>query len=99
MEQHALVDRILAMTLAIEHAVALADWQEAARITEERSPMFARLTREQDAVSMQKIGRIRAIDARTSVGASTARAELQVEYSSAMRGAQAASKYHQAARL
>lgn len=99
MEQHAVVDRILAMTLAIEHAVALADWTEAARLSEERSPLFSRLTREQDAVSMQKISRIRAIDARTSGGASTARSELQAEYLVAMRGAQAASKYHQVARF
>ena len=99
MEQYALVDRILAMTLAIEHAVALADWTEAARLTEERSPLFARLTRAQDAVSMEKINRIRAIDARTSGEASTARSELQTEYSAAMRRAQAASKYQAAARF
>jgi flagellar protein FliT len=99
MEQHALVDRILAMTLAIEHAVALADWTEAARLTEQRSPLFVRLTREQDGLSMEKISRIRAIDAKNSVDATVARTELQTEYSASMHKAQAASKYHQAARF
>jgi flagellar protein FliT len=99
MDQNTLVERLLAMTLDIEHAAAMANWQEAARLTEVRSPLFAHLTKEQDAVSMQKIDRLRAIDAAVAANAKTTQVELQVEYNDAMRKAQGASKYLQGARF
>jgi flagellar protein FliT len=99
MDQNTLVERLLAMTLDIEHAAAMANWQEAARLTEVRSPLFAHLTKEQDAVSMQKIDRLRAIDAAVAANAKTTQVELQVEYNDAMRKVQGASKYLQGARF
>ncbi|MGA7814981.1 flagellar protein FliT [Caballeronia sp.] len=99
MDQNTLIEQLLAMTLDIEHAAAMANWQEAARLTEVRSPLFAHLTKEQDAVSMKKIDRIRAIDAAVAANAKTTQVELQVEYNDAMRKAQGASKYLQGARF
>jgi flagellar protein FliT len=99
MEQNALIEQLLTLTLAIEHAATLADWPEAARLMEERSPLFASLVREQDAAAMSKIDRIRAIDAAITANAKTTQTELQAEYHGAMRHVQAASKYQQAARL
>jgi flagellar protein FliT len=99
MDQNTLVEQLLAMTLDIEHAAAMANWQEAARLTEVRSPLFAHLTKEQDAVSMQKINRIRAIDAVVAADAKTTQLELQGEYNDMMRKAQGASKYLQGARF
>lgn len=99
MDQNSLIEQLLAMTLDIEHAAAMANWQEAARLTEVRSPLFAHLTKEQDAVSMQKIDRLRAIDAAVAANAKTTQVELQVEYNDAMRKAQGASKYLQGARF
>lgn len=99
MEQSRLVERILALTLAIEHSAALADWPEAARLTDERSPLFAQLTREQDAVSMVSIDRVRAIDAAISADAATTQTELRAEYLAAMSKVQVAQKYHSAARF
>lgn len=99
MDQNSLIEQLLAMTLDIEHAATMANWQEAARVTEERSPLFAHLTKEQDAVSMQKINRIRAIDAAVAANAKTTQVELQVEYNDMMRKAQSASKYLQGARF
>ena len=99
MEQNSLIDRLLDLTLAIQHAAALADWQEAARLSEERTPFFMQLTPEQDAAAMAVINRIRAIDAAIAADAKTTQTELQIEYSAAMNKVQAASKYHQAAKF
>jgi flagellar protein FliT len=99
MDQNTLIDRLLALTVATEYAATLADWPEAARLTEARSPLFRLLTREQDADAMAKISRIQAIDAAIAVEAKAARTEMQVEYTAAIGKIQATSKYHQAARL
>ena len=99
MEQNSLIDRLLELTLAIQHAAALADWQEAARLTEERTPLFMQLTPEQDDTAMEAINRIQAIDAAIAADAKTTQTELQSEYSSAIHKIQAASKYHQAAKF
>jgi hypothetical protein len=99
MEQNSLIDRLLELTLAIRHAAAMADWQEAARLTEERTPLFMELTPEQDATAMEVINRIQAIDAAIAVDATTTQSELQIEYSSAMKKVHAAGKYHQAAKF
>jgi flagellar protein FliT len=99
MEQNSLIDRLLELTLAIQHAAALADWQEAARLTEERTPLFMQLTPEQDATAMEVINKIQAIDAAIAADAKTTQTELQSEYSSAINKIQAASKYHQAAKF
>ena len=99
MEQNSLIDRLLELTLAIQHAAAMADWQEAARLTEERTPLFMELTPEQDATAMAVINRIQAIDVAIAADAKTTQSELQVEYSSAMKKVQAAGKYHQAAKF
>jgi flagellar protein FliT len=99
MEQNSLIDRLLELTLAIQHAAAMADWQEAARLTEERTPLFMQLTPEQDDTAMEVINRIQAIDAAIAADAKTTQAELQSEYNSAMNKIQAANKYHQAAKF
>jgi flagellar protein FliT len=99
MEQNSLVDRLLELTLAIQDAAAMADWQEAARLTEERTPLFMELTPEQDATAMEVINQIQAIDVAIAADAKTTQSELQIEYSSAMKKVQAASKYHQAAKF
>ena len=92
MEQNSLIDRLLELTLAIQHAAALADWQEAARLTEERTPLFMQLTPEQNDTAMEAINRIQAIDAAIAADAKTTQTELQSEYSSAINKIQAASK-------
>ena len=81
MEQNSLIDRLLELTLAIQHAAALADWQEAARLTEERTPLFMELTPEQGGTAMEVINRIQAIDATIAADAKTTQTELQIEYS------------------
>jgi flagellar protein FliT len=99
MEQNALIEQLLTLTLAIEHAATLADWPGAARLMEERSPLFASLLCEQDAAAMGKVDRIRAIDAAVTANAKITQTQLQAEYNGAMRHIQAASKYQEAARL
>lgn len=40
MNQTELIERLLSMTREIEQAASLADWPEAARLTEMRSPLL-----------------------------------------------------------
>ncbi|MGY6205219.1 hypothetical protein [Paraburkholderia strydomiana] len=47
MEQSALIEKVLALTGEIEHAAALADWPEAARLAELRSPLIMSLDAQQ----------------------------------------------------
>jgi flagellar protein FliT len=98
-DQNTLIDRLLELTVATKYAATLADWPEAARLTEERSPLFRMLTREQDAESMAKISKIRAIDAAIAAEAQSARSELQSEYNAAMGKIRATNQYHKAAML
>jgi flagellar protein FliT len=99
MDQQTLIARLLELTIATEYAATLADWPEAARLTEERSPLFRQLTREQEAAAMATIRKIQAIDAAIAAEAAAAQSGMRAEYSAAMGKISAVNKYHQAARL
>ena len=99
MDQKTLVERVFQMTQAIGHAAALADWPEAARLTEERSPLLMSIVREQDAASLELVGQIQAMDAAIVANAGTTRDELQAEYRVALGRVNAASQYNQVASL
>lgn len=98
MNQTTLVRRLLSLTHAIEDAAALADWPEAARLTEERSPLLVSLTADQDPAALEMIRLIQAIDATILTNAQTTQVELQAEYRAAMTRANAAGQYQQVAR-
>jgi flagellar protein FliT len=98
-DQKTLIERLLELTLASQHAATMADWPEAARLTQERSVLFRLLTREQDEAGLATIRKIQAIDAAIAAEAGTAQVELRAEYNVAMGNVQAVSKYHQAARF
>jgi flagellar protein FliT len=99
MNQPALVERVFQMTQEIGHAAALADWPEAARLTEERSPLLMSIVREQDAASLDLIRKIQEMDAAIVSNAATTRDELQTEYRAAINRVNAASQYNRVARM
>ena len=75
MEQSALIEKVLALTGEIEHAAALADWPEAARLAELRSPLIMSLDAQQVQGSLD-VGRGRRLDHREVAGREHRRARM-----------------------
>ena len=99
MDQNTLVERLFAATQAIEHAAAMADWPEAARLMKERAPLVHALSANQEPAALALIHRIRSIDAAVAKQAEHAQVELQVEYRAAMKQIQSTRQYHRIAML
>jgi hypothetical protein len=99
MTQTELVEHVLAITRQIEQAASLADWPEAARLTEARSPLLMSLTADQEPAALDMIRRIQAIDAALLADAAVTQNELHVEFDTAIGRAKAAGEYQRMARL
>ncbi len=97
MDQTSLVQYVLELTRAIDQAAQLADWTEAARLIDVRSPYLMSITAEQTSASLELVRQIQALDAAVFDNAQTTQTELQTEYRAAMDRANAASAYQQAA--
>jgi len=99
MEQSALIEKVLALTDQIEHAAALADWPEAARLAEIRSPLIMSLGAQDVQASADAIRSIIARNAAIFADAQITQVELEAEYTAAMRRVSAANQYQKAAQL
>ncbi|ABN83505.1 flagellar protein FliT [Burkholderia pseudomallei] len=99
MDQMSLIEHVLSITREIDHAVQMADWTEAARLTEERSPYLMSITAEQTPASLALVRQLQAIDTALLANAKAAQAELQVEYRTAMDRLSQAGAYQAAAQL
>jgi flagellar protein FliT len=94
MEQTRLVEQVLALTEEIDHAARIADWQRAAYLAEQRSPLLMSVGAEQSPEALALIRRIQAMDSVTLREAATAQVELASEYRTAMERTNAASSYN-----
>ena len=99
MNQTELVERLLSMTREITQAASLADWPEAARLTEARSPLLMSLVAEQEPAALEKIRQIQAMDAALLADAELTQNELHIEFDAAMGRTRAAGEYQRMARL
>jgi flagellar protein FliT len=90
---------IFALTQEIGHAAQLADWLEAARLTEERTPLLMSLTQDIDEGTLKIVRDVQAIDAAVLAIAANSKEQLEVEYNSAMRATRATKEYHRVALL
>jgi flagellar protein FliT len=97
--QTQLVEQVYELTKAIEQAARLADWQRAAEIAEERSPLLMSITAKQEPAALELIRRIQTVDHTTLADARQSRDELETEYRAAMERTKAASQYHRVARF
>lgn len=93
-----LVERLLSMTQEIKHAASLADWPEAARLTEARSPLLMALSVQQEPATLEMIRKIQAIDVAILENAKTTQFELEIEYDKALGRTKAARQYLRTAR-
>lgn len=99
MEQAVIVERIVALTSEIEHAAALDDWIEAARLAEVRSPLLMSLSAQQSPAALEAIRSVMARDAALNADAQHAQAALRAEFNHAIGRTKAVDFYHQTARL
>jgi len=90
---------LFAMTQAIRYAAQLADWPEAARLTEQRARLLMSLTKDIDEDTLKIVREVQAIDATVLAMAANSKEELEVEYNQAMRAASATKEYHHVAML
>jgi flagellar protein FliT len=97
MSQKELVERVFELTQAIADASQIADWQRAARLAEERSPLVHSLEAEQDPAAMALIRRIQTMDDTLLNEARTTQTELSDEFNAAMRRTNAAQQYNRVA--
>lgn len=99
MNQTELVERVLSITREIEQAASLADWPEAARLTDARSPLLMSLTAEQEPAALDMIRQIQAADAALLADAQTTQTELHIEFEAAIGRTKAAGEYQRIARM
>lgn len=95
--QAQLIQRVLELTEAISQAGQLADWQLAARLAEERSPLVHSIEAQQDPAALALIRRIQAIDSALMDTARVTEAELTKEFHAAIGRASAAQQYNRVA--
>ncbi|MGF6569893.1 protein FliT [Paraburkholderia fungorum] len=95
--QTRLVEQVLALTEEIDHAARIADWQRAALLSEQRSPLLMSFAPEQSPEALALIRRIQALDDVTLREARTAQSELANEYRTAMDRTRAANSYNSVA--
>jgi flagellar protein FliT len=98
-DQTQLVTQVYELTLEIDTAAQLSDWQRAARLASERSPMLHAISATESPPSLALIRRIQALDAVRLAEARVAREELDAEYRAAVAAVGAARQYQQVARL
>lgn len=98
MEQSALIEKVLALTSEIEHAAALADWPEAARLAEIRSPMIMSLDAQQVQGSLDAIRSIVERNDAIFADAHITQSELHIEFKATI-GRTKAAEYQKIDRL
>jgi flagellar protein FliT len=97
MEQTELIAQLDALTDAIEHAAAMADWIEAARLVDVRDPLVTSLAADQPPAGLAAIRRMQASNERIFADAERAQRELSDEYQAAMGRVQAVGQYQSVA--
>lgn len=97
MDQTRLVEQVFALTEEIDHAARIADWQRAALLSEQRSPLLMSFAPQQSPEALTLIRRIQAMDDLTLREARTAQMELASEFRSSMDRTNAANRYNSVA--
>ena len=99
MQPNTVLNEVLRLTKAIEQAVAVGDWEGAASLASERTPLVHTIQANQTPAAMETIRAIQAIDRAVMDHAGTAQQELGAEYQTAMKSVRGANQYQAVARL
>ncbi|MFL9934624.1 flagellar protein FliT [Paraburkholderia sp. RL18-103-BIB-C] len=93
------IDRIWQLTKSIEQATAVGEWERAAELASERSPLLMSLSAQQAGAGLDVLAQVHAIDARIAAEAQLAQTELGAEYRAAMQAASHANQYQRVAQF
>ncbi|HTH62506.1 MAG TPA: flagellar protein FliT [Paraburkholderia sp.] len=103
MQRHAAdattIDRIWQITKAIEHAAAVGEWEEAARLADERSPLILSLYSPLSPAALETLRQVYAIDEHVAEVAQNAHHTLNAEFRAAMQATRNVSVYQKIAHL
>lgn len=93
------IERIWQFTKAIEQAAAVGEWERAAVLVDERSPLLMSVGAQQPPAVVAQLREIMAIDARIAQAAQAAQRTLGVEYQASMRATRNVSQYQRIAQF
>lgn len=93
MQNVASIERIWQMTKDLELAAAVGDWERAAQLADERSPLLTAFGAQPPRDVMARLREIHEIDTRIFEAARVAQQELGVEYQANMQASRNAGHY------
>ena len=99
MEFAAPIDRIWQITKDIEQAAAVGEWEKAAVLANERSPLLMSLSAKQTGAALEVLKQVHAIDTRIAAEAESAQSTLSAEYRSAMQATRNVNQYQRVAQF
>lgn len=99
MQAPADIDRIWQITKAIEQAAAVGEWEQAAQLANERSPLLMSLGAQQTPAALDVLKQVHAIDAQIAHAARNATNELNIEYRAAMQATRNVNQYQRVAQF
>ncbi|NLP60329.1 flagellar protein FliT [Paraburkholderia sacchari] len=99
MQALAQIERIRQFTKDIEQAAAVGEWERAAQLASERSPLLMSLPVQQSAGALATLREIQAIDLRVAQAAQAAQESLSTEYRTAMQATSNANQYQRIAQF
>ena len=91
------IDRIWQMTKAIEQAAAIGEWEKAAELVSERSPLLMSLSAQEAGNALDVLKQVHAIDMRVTEAAQSAQTALSAEYRTAMQATRNVNQYQRIA--
>ncbi|MBB2931929.1 flagellar protein FliT [Paraburkholderia silvatlantica] len=99
MEFAAPIDRIWRITKDIEQAAAVGEWEKAAELANERSPLLMSLSAKQTGAALDVLKQVHAINARVAAAAESAQSTLSAEYRSAIQATRNVNQYQRVAQF
>ena len=99
MEFAAPIDRIWQITKDIEQAAAAGEWEKAAELANERSPLLMSLSAQQTGAALDMLKQVHAIDTRIAAAAQSAQTALSAEFRTAMQATRNVNQYQRVAQF
>ncbi|MEM5331485.1 flagellar protein FliT [Paraburkholderia sp. JHI2823] len=93
------IDRIWQITKDIEQAAAVGDWERAAELASERSPLLMSLPAKQTDAALDVLRQVHAIDMRIAAEAESAQSALSAEYRTAIQATRNVNQYQRIAQF
>ncbi|WP_321937051.1 flagellar protein FliT [Paraburkholderia sp. J8-2] len=99
MEFAAPIDRIWQITKDIEQAAAVGEWEKAAELANERSPLLMSLAPKQTGAALDVLKQVHAIDMRIAEAAQSAQTALSAEFRTAIQATRNVNQYQRVAQF